>query len=271
VRLSLKSAGVGTLVLALVVLLPGCKKFQRKHIPVESLPELAYPSCDGSSQGSVELANQHLRSGPAHPDKSIVERFTIARKDCLTVFSGRQEWPLGTTDIEVVYDAALNPLRIWKRMTVPSLPDPGAKAELRRYELRTEPVGIKRRAPGGSINFEQLKGGHPLAIVGPGRGLISIWLQRAKLQQGQKTRHLVIDVRALEKIEDVTLMREPDMNHPDLGKVRVYTFYGRETVFANEQDVVIGDLAGLRPAASVKLPAPPAIPLFGAIDPIHTP
>lgn len=263
------AASVSLIVLALVAL-TGCKRFQRKHIPVESLPELAYPSCPGGDQ-EVELAEEHLRSGPAHNDKSIVERFTITQRGCLFVFSGRQEWPLGTTDVEVVYDAQLTPLRIWKRMTVPHLPNAGAKAELRRYELRTKPVGIKRRAPNGSVSYEQLKGEPPLAVVGPGRGLISMWLRRAKLREGEKVRHPIIDVRALEKIEDVTLMREPDMMHPDLGKVRVYTFYGRETVFANEQDTVIGDLAGLRPSATLRTPEPPAIPLFGTIDPVHTP
>lgn len=259
------------LVAALSVASGGCKKFQRKHIPVESLPELGYPSCDDPSGDVEDLANEHLRAGPASTDKSVVERFTISTRDCLTVYHGRVEWPLGTTDLEVVYDRALKPLRIWKRMTLPSLPDPGAKAEIRRYELRSQPVGMKRRAPGGSINFEQLKGDVPLAVVGPSRGVISMWLRRAKLKEGEKTRHPVIDVRALEKIEDVTLLREPDMVHPDLGKVRVYTFYGRETVFANDQDVVIGDLAGMRPAATVRLPEPPAIPQFGVVDPVHTP
>ncbi len=30
--------------------------------------------------------------------------------------------------------------------------------------------------------------------------------------------------------------------------VRVYTFFGKETVFADDNDVVIGDLAGMRPS-----------------------
>jgi len=261
------------LCVAALLLFGACKRFERKHVPVETLEELGYPSCDGRiPEGPGELlAEQHIRSGPAHNDKRIVERFSIRRRGCLTVLSARQEWPLGTTDFEVVYDEALLPLRIWKRMTVPTLPDAGAKAEIRAYELRTEPLGIKRRAPDGSISFEQLKGGRPEAVVGPGRGVISMWLRRAKLAPGQKQRIPIIDVRALEKIEPVTLMREPDMEHPDLGKVRVYTFYGRETVFTDEQDVVIGDLAGLRLDRVVDLPAPPPIPLFGPIDPVHTP
>lgn len=264
---------VSICLLALVVVLAtGCERFKRKHIPVESLPELGYPHCEGlqAAPGKL-LAEQHLRSGPTHTDKSIVERFSLRDQGCQQTFHSRQEWPLGTTDFEVVYDAQLLPLRVWKRMTVPLLPDAGAKAELRRYELRSDPVGIKRRAPGGQISFEQLKGGRPVAIIGPGRGIISMWLRRAKLREGQKVRELILDVRALEKIELVTLMREPDMVHAELGKVRVYTFFGRETVFADEHDTVVGDLMGMRPHALLSTPEPPAIPTFGAIDPEHSP
>jgi len=254
------------------LLASGCDRFERKHIPVEKLDELGYPSCPGGlPDGGVLSFEEHLRSGPNHKDKSIVELYSAQRRGCLVVFSARQEWPLGTTDLEVVYDEKLRPLRIWKRMLVPMLPNAGARAELRRYELRSDPVGIKRRAPDGTISFEQLKGGRPLAVIGPGRGIISMWLQRAQLKQGEKVRELVLDVRALEKIEPVTLLREPDMQHPDLGKVRVYTFYGRETLFADEHDRVIGDLAGMRPHRLLKSTPPPPIPLFGPIDPSRTP
>jgi hypothetical protein len=267
-----RSRAVG-LLLALVIVSAGCKRFERKHIPVDSLPELGYPSCpDGvPKQGVTVLEEQHLRAGPNHNDESIVERYRAERRGCLTVFTARQEWPRGTTDLEVVYDQALTPLRIWKRMLIPSLPDAGKHAEIRRYELRSEPVGIKRRAPDGYISYEQLKGGRPLAVIGPGRGLLSMWIRRARLAPGQKVREPIIDVRALEKIEPVTLLREPDMDHPELGRVRVYTFYGRETIFADAQDRVIGDLAGMRPHRILKSAAPPPIPPFGPIDPAGTP
>lgn len=265
-------ASASSLLLLALVAVSGCERFKRKHIPVETLQELGYPTCEGiTARPGKLLFEQHLRSGPAHTDKSIVERFSLHDRGCQRTYHSRQEWPMGTTDFEVVYDAQLLPLRVWKRMTVPMLPDPGAKAELRRYELRSEPVGIKRRAPSGQISFEQLKGGRPLAIIGPGRGVISMWLRRAKLGENQKVRELILDVRALEKIELVTLLREPDMVHKELGKVRVYTFYGRETVFADEHDTVIGDLAGMRPHSLLRTPVPTAIPTFGAVDPEHTP
>lgn len=255
-----------------LVLAGGCKLFERKHIPVESLEELGYPSCNGEVPGAGELVfEEHLRSGPTHQDKNIVERYGVRRRACLLVFSARQEWPYGTTDLEVVYDKELLPLRIWKRMLIPGLPNAAERAEIRRYELRSEPVGIKRRAPSGDISYEKLKGGRPVAVIGPGRGILSMWLQRARLKQGEKVRELVIDVRALEKIEPVTLLREPDMVHPELGKVRVYTVYGRDTVFADEHDRVLGDLAGLRPHRVLDTEPPPPIPLFGPVDPVTTP
>ena len=47
---------------------------------------------------------------------------------------------MGTADVEVLYDKDLMPLRIWKRMTLPGLPDAGEKADIRRYELRTDDI-----------------------------------------------------------------------------------------------------------------------------------
>lgn len=250
----------------------GCKRFQRKHIPVERAEELGYPTCAGRPPSpGVELAREHLRSGPSHPDKHVVERYAIKRRDCLFAFEARQEWPLGTSDVEVLYDENLLPIRAWKRMTLPGLERAGERAEIRRYELRTDPVGIKLRAPDGHIRFEQLLGGRPIVVIGPGRGLLSMWIRRAKLAVGQKVRELAIDIRALEKIEPVTLLREVDMQHPELGKVRVFTFYGKETVFVDDQDRVVGDLMGLRPDRLLDTPPPPALPVPGGVDPVGTP
>jgi hypothetical protein len=59
---------------------------------------------------------------------------------------------------------------------------------------------------------------------------------------------------------------------PWLGRtVRVYTVYGRETVFADETDAVIGDLAGLRPHELAGTPVPTPMPMYGTPDPVHTP
>jgi hypothetical protein len=111
------------------------------------------------------------------------------------------------------------------------------------------------------------------AVVGPGRGVITAWLQRAKLSVGGKTKELVLDFRdMIESLEVGTLARNPDLYEPSLGKtVRAYTFFGKETVFADENDVVIGDLAGMRPSDSLKTPDLPALPVYGAPDPVHTP
>lgn len=252
--------------------LPACKRFERKHIPVEKVEELGYPTCAGKIPGPGEVvASAHIRSGPNHADKQINERYSIRKRDCLFSIEVRQEWPLGTSDVEVLYDQQLRPLRIWKRMTLPGIERAGERADIRRYELRTDPVSVKLRGMEGRTSFELLKGGRPLAVVGPGRGLISMWIKRAKLEVGQKVREMTIDVRGLEKIEPVTLQREVDMNHPELGPVRVYTFFGRETIFVDEHDMVVGDLAGLRSDAVLKIPPPPALPLYGPLDPVNTP
>jgi len=252
--------------------LAGCKRFERKHVPVDKVEELGYPTCAGQVPGPGQLlASGHVRSGPNHADKQINERFSIRKRDCLIAMEVRQEWPLGTSDVEVLYDQDLFPLRIWKRMTLPGIERAAERADIRRYELRTDPVTVKLRGMAGRISFEQLKGGKPRAVIGPGRGLISMWIKRARLQVGQRVRELVIDVRGLEKIEPVTLQREVDMNHPELGAVRVYTFFGRETIFVDQNDMVVGDLAGLRSDRVLKTPPPVALPLYGPLDPVGTP
>lgn len=263
--------------LALLVLggalLSGCKKFQRKHIPVERVSELGYPTCDGKALPEGDVVGQgHIRSGPSHHDKTIVERFTLRKRGCMWSATVRQEWPLGTADVEVLYDAELLPVRIWKRMTLPGLPDPAKAMEVRRYELRTHPVEVKRRHQDGHIDCEQILGDRPQAVIGPGRGLISMWIRRAQLKPGEKVRETIIDVRSgVEKIEPVTLLREPDIVHAELGPVRVYTIYGRETVFTDAADVVVGDLAGLRPHDKLQTRPPAPIPLFAPLDPVNTP
>ena len=91
-----------------------------------------------------------------------------------------------------------------------------------------------------------IRGARPTAIIGPGRGLLTPWIQRAHLAVGGRARESVLDVReSMEVIRDVTLARLEDRDDPTLGHVRVYTIYGREPVFTNDEDVVVGDLMGL--------------------------
>jgi len=86
-------------------------------------------------------------------------------------------------------------------------------------------------------------------------------------------REHVLDMRELlETLRPVTLRRDPDLYVAALGRtVRVYTVYGRESVFADESDTVIGDLAGMLPADRVTTPAPLPMPRYGEPDPVHTP
>jgi hypothetical protein len=260
--------------------LGGCK---RKHVPVDSIAELPYPSCDAGAAGDEVVARGRLRAGEFMAEKSVVETFEATKTSCgIVVFEGREEWALMAADIEVVYDADLTPLRVWKRMTIPGSKRADGNADIRRYELRTPEVQIKRKSPEGETKYEILKQGGRRAVptgtkvgavVGPGRGLITMWIRRARLKVGEKTHELVLDFREMvEMLEDATLERGDDRFEPSLGKtLRVYTFYGRETVFTDENDVVVGDLAGLRPSESLATPEPPPAPTFGPADPVNTP
>jgi hypothetical protein len=273
------AAGV---VLAVAVASAGCK---RKHVPVDAVPELGYPACaDGGDDRGDPVAEGHIRAGPTSSERNVVERFELRRTSCGYTLRSRQEWPLAIADVEVRYDATLAPLWAWKRLTMAGSRRPDGNADIRRYELRTGDVFIKRRDPDGEVTLQKLlpggrasvpAGAKVEAIVGPGRGTITPWLQRAHLPEGGKTRMLVLDFRDMvESLEEATLERSADQVEPSYGegkKVRVYTFFGRETVFADEHDVVIGDLAGMRTSDSLTNPEPPALPDYGGPDPVHTP
>jgi hypothetical protein len=261
--------------------LPACK---RKHVPVEQVPELGYPACiaDGAPADGEVVGAGHLRSGPYSQESNVDERFEMRHTPCGYVLTARQEWPLDISDIEVHFDASLAPIWAWKRMTLGSSNRPDGNADTRRYELRTGEVFIKRRDQNGETFREKLYPGGRMrapagarvgAVVGPGRGVITAWLRRAKLPVGGRTTDLVLDFRAMiESLEVGTLVRNEDRFEPSIGRtVRVYTFFGRETVFADENDVVVGDLAGMRPSDSLTTPEPPPLPTFGGADPVHTP
>lgn len=259
----------------------GCR---RKHVPVTSSPELGYPVCAdaGAVDPGASVAHGELRAGPVSADRSVVERFELRRTSCGFTFTSRQEWPLAIADVEVHYDAALAPIWAWKRLTSAASRRPDGNADIRRYELRTGEVFIKRRDASGQITLQRLlpggrmkapEGGRVGAVITPGRGGITPWLRRARLPVGGKTQDLVLDFRDMvESLEVGTLERMPDQVQADMGRtVRVYTFFGKETVFADDADVVIGDLAGMRPSGTVALPMPAPLPTFEPIDPAHTP
>lgn len=281
-------AGLALLgLLSASALLEGC---HRRHVPVDAVPQLGYPACrscaacaDGGllDPGSL-VAEGHLRSGPLSVEKYVSERFELRRTSCGYTFRTRQEWPLAVSDVEVRYDDALSPIWAWKRMTIPGSKRGDGNADIRRYELRTGDVFIAHRDDHGKTTFELLLPGGRLpvsertpvgAVIAPGRGMLTAWLWRAHLPVGGKVHALVLDFReAVESLEMAMLERDQDRFEPSLGKtVRVYTFYGRETVFADDRDVVIGDLAGLRPSDSLSTPEPPLLPSYGAPDPEHSP
>ncbi len=265
-------AAAWTLVLAAAVVSGGCK---RKHVPVDAVPDLGYPTCAGAEDAGAGalLARRTLRAGAdSMAESGAVESFELRRRACHLVTTAHQEWKLGATDIEVVFDDKLLPLRAWKRMTSPGTRPGEAHVDVRRYELRTPEVTIAKRSGDSPVTFEILRGTRPTAVIGPGRGLFSAWIRRANLAVGEKVREPVLDFRELvEILRDVTLKREPDLFEPTLQRnVRVYTVYGRDAIYTDEDNVVIGDLAGLR-AVDPEPNDASASSAIGVPDPVHTP
>ncbi len=176
-------------------------------------------------------------------------------------------------DAEIVYDDHLLPLRAWRRLTIPGVRRADGNADIRRYEFRTPEVTVTRRLANGTRDFEIIRGARPRAVLATGRGSVTAWIQRARLPIGGRLREWVFDMRQpLEELREVTLRRERDLYVPDYRRaVRVYTIYGRDSLFADETDSVIGDLGGSRPHELLGTPAPPPMPMYGTPDPLRTP
>lgn len=253
------------------VLLVGCPSLPRER--VDSLPDRPYPTCaEGEPTAEFAALAGDLRSGPVMRDDSIVEHFEAAPRGCHVVFSMRQEWALGATDIEVVYDRGLSPIRVWRRATAPGPTPVAGRTDIRRYDLRGERVEMLDRDQDGVVSRFLVGRGIPRVVLGAGRGLVTMWLRRARLEVGGRVREPVLDIRETpERVRDVTLMRLEDRDDERLGRVRVYTIYGREPIYADENDTVVGDMMGLVPARLVDRPMPPVLPSDGPPDPAHTP
>lgn len=247
--------------------LAGCPRLPRER--VETLPERPYPSCAPDDvQAVLDSVSRELRAGPVMRDDSVVEHYEYAARDCHVVFSMRQEWAMGATDIEVVFDRALSPLRVWRRATAPGPQPVALRTEYRRYDLRGERVEMLERTGDGSERRFLIGTGIPHVVLGAGRGLVTAWLRRSHLEVGGRVREPVLDIRETpERVRDVTLMRLPDRDDAVLGRVRVYTIYGREPIFADDTDAVVGDLMGLWPAERVTTPRPPPLTSDGPPNP----
>ena len=53
----------------------------------------------------------------------------------------------------------------WRRTTIPGVNREDGAADIRRYELRTPEVTIKRRTAEGRIEYEVLRGPRPRAVI----------------------------------------------------------------------------------------------------------
>ncbi|MGE0785912.1 MAG: hypothetical protein AB7S26_09510 [Sandaracinaceae bacterium] len=203
-------------------------------------------------------------------EQDVVERFELRETDDgHSIVRVRQAWSLGTTDYDAVYDADGAPLRVWRRTTMPDASGPIGHVDVRIYDLASEGgVRVARRGPTGAREGVLIRGARPRVVIAPGRGGLTPWIQRAHLAVGERVRELALDVREpLELLREVTLIREEDRDMEDLGRVRVYTIYGREPVFTDDDDVVVGDMLGMRTAEVVEGPVPDPMPDRGPFDP----
>ncbi len=256
-------------IFSLAFCLLGCERCLPRH-EVASVPSHPYPSCGEGPLPEGEVLDEGvLRNGPIMQSQ-VVERFEVRRRDCLNIITVRQEWAMQVTDVEAIFDDQWRPVRLWKRMTVPG--EEASTEDIRLYELRNDPPTMVEQREGETV-YREIRGQTPVAVVGPGRALLTAWIRMSDLAVGESTRGPVLDFRELfENIDEVALRRDPDRDEPSLGRrVRVYTVFGRESVFTDDEGHLLGDLAGLRPSDTLDSPEPDPVPMHEPPDPIHTP
>ncbi|MGB0678500.1 MAG: hypothetical protein ACPGUV_02435 [Polyangiales bacterium] len=246
----------------------GCGRNAQSAAPKPLLP---YPACEGKSalHGGTELAGGTLRAGPWMRNRDVVERFVLYDRGCVYVMRVHQAWPLGISDVDAVFDRDYRPLRVWMRTMMPSRDGRRVAAQdTRLVEMRRLPVRFERRGRSDRRRARVLAQTRPIAAIGPGRTLLTAWLRAAQLAPGNKERGPVLDLRGAPVVRPTTLVRRPDRwVRPLRRRLRVYTFLGRETIYADDNDTVVADLAGLWPASKVSAPMPPALPTGSALHP----
>lgn len=224
----------------------------RERREVERVPDLEPPDCGGELPAAGEvIAKRRLVAGEGTRSRLRRERFVLRRRGCLREVRVRLHWRVSRAELHAVYDADLRPLTVeLRREWGAGEEDADRRVLTRTYELRTDPVTVTHRGAGRTIRHWELKGGRPAALVGPGRTLLSMWIRRSELGPGGKARSRVLDFRErFETIEHGTLERLGDRRRAELGgDVRVYRVYGRDTLFTDARGLVLGDLAGFRPA-----------------------
>ena len=236
---------------------------------VETLADRGYPDCiEGAAPAHVDPVQRELRAGPTMTEQSVIETFSLAADRCHVVYTGHEEWAMGATDLEIVLDADRRPLRAYRRQTAPGPQAPSARTDIRVYDFRGPHVELTRRQPLAAIDYLVYRAPTPVVIIATGRGALTPWIQRSHLEVGGRVREPALDVREhIEIVRDVTLHREDDRDDPRIGHVRVYTIYGREPVYTDDHDVVIGDMMGLVPAELVERPRDPIVPTDGPPTP----
>lgn len=231
-------------ILLLTLLFAGCEGcLPRSEVAeVEVHPE---PACDGQALGEGEvIAEGTLQNGPTMLE-DVTEHFVIRNHGCVNSIEVEQTWARQVTQVRALFDDSWNPIWMHKVMWAPA--DEAATRNERIYEFRNEPATMTETAADGEVTHRYFRGGQPTRIVGPGRALFAAWVFADPIDVGETRRFTTLDTRELfESVDEVAMRRDPDLE-PTVGDPsRVYTFFGRESVFTDEHGVVIGDLAGLR-------------------------
>ena len=228
---------------ALLLSLCGCKLTKHAVDSVQTLPYPDWAAAAWKDDSLTPIRRSLHRAGDV--GRAAFERFEIRRTTAGIVARAHVENAFSAVDIDVVADDHFVPLRVWRRATAPGIVN-DARPDLRLFELRVTPATMAHRGSDFTRDFARMEGQRPTALVTESVGLATLWLLRAHLSPATKSRESVLDFAKGGIYQPGALTREADLVRPELGgRVRVYKIYGREVIFADDNDTVLGNLDGL--------------------------
>lgn len=257
--------------LVLAFLAGACSFLSKEE--VDSVPTQEYPAWASAllADDTSIVARATLRGRQGAIESSTVEQMVLREGPQGSVARVRVDRPLQRITYDAVYDAAGKPLRFWRRVSVPGvLP---ARIDVRLFELRTQPIAISHRDPDGARDFAQMRRNEsPIALIGEAFSLLTPWIRHANLAVGGVVRGRSLDTDKGGVMRNAALRRSEDMNMPEHGgRVRVYRVYGRDVVFANDQNIVVGSLSGFVSIDPNGPAMPPQASEDERVDPTRTP
>lgn len=173
------------LALGLLALLSSCR---RKHVPVAPRRRSSRtpPARPTPARGWSSRASSARRPTRWNPD--VTERFSLEDRGCLRAFIARQDWHMNVSEVE---GASRPPGHAPAGVEAHDHPRCAQRRRRGGHSVATSCALPRWSSPGEAWvrpGASRSCGERPTVVIGPGRGLLSVWIRRANLGVGERVR-----------------------------------------------------------------------------------